>query len=304
MTTTTTTTPSIVKLIKFRPRMLSFWFAPTTRPPGFSEIWRSGSMGGSQSLVLDSDKGELVKANGKVEKKGEILEGKSKAALKSHSEAERRRRERINAHLDTLRGLIPSTEKVIVHDLDEYFLCYGFFIPDALMGLYIFRVYDSLMHLMDKAALLAEVIGQVKQLKNTANEATKGLNIPMDADEVKVEPLDDRFTFMASLCCDYKPDLLSDIKLAFSSLHLNIVKAEISTLGGRVKYVFVFTGERENCSVNAESHQLLVSSLHQALSSILDKISVSSEYSPRTTLPNKKRRVSLSGAVENDVNVL
>lgn len=157
---------------------------------------------------------------------------------------------------------------------------------------------------MDKAALLAEVIGQVKQLKNTANEATKGLNIPMDADEVKVEPLDDRFTFMASLCCDYKPDLLSDIKLAFSSLHLNIVKAEISTLGGRVKYVFVFTGERENCSVNAEVHQLLVSSLHQALSSILDKISVSSEYSPRTTLPNKKQRVSLSGAVENDVNVL
>lgn len=69
----------------------------------------------SHSLVLDSEKGELVKAPARVGKK-EISEAKALAALKNHSEAERRRRERINAHLATLRGLVPCTEKV-----DDFF---------------------------------------------------------------------------------------------------------------------------------------------------------------------------------------
>lgn len=84
-----------------------------------------------QSLVLDGEKGELVKDSGRMGKKIVVSEAKTMAALKSHSEAERRRRERINAHLATLRGLVPSNEKVwtyswlllIMHS--HYFLCSG-----------------------------------------------------------------------------------------------------------------------------------------------------------------------------------
>ena len=65
-------------------------------------------------MVLDSDRGELVKTPVITVKK-EVPEAKAMAALKSHSEAERRRRERINSRLDILRAFVPCTEKV------EYF---------------------------------------------------------------------------------------------------------------------------------------------------------------------------------------
>lgn len=68
------------------------------------------------SLVFEREKVELVKkspATARVgSKNSEISEAKALAALKSHSEAEKRRRERINGHLSTLRGLVPSNEKV------------------------------------------------------------------------------------------------------------------------------------------------------------------------------------------------
>ncbi|KAH7544960.1 hypothetical protein FEM48_Zijuj01G0041600 [Ziziphus jujuba var. spinosa] len=226
---------------------------------GFGGVLRGGGTGLSHSLVLDSRKGELVKAPVKVGKKG-VSEAKALAALKNHSEAERRRRERINAHLATLRGLVPCTEK------------------------------------MDKATLLAEVISQVKKLKKNAAEASKGLLIPMDADEVRVEPYnnrtgDGRVSFKATICASNRSELLSDIRQALDVLHLKMDRTEISTLGDRVKIIFVFSCYKEENS-NGEKCQILASSVHGALSSVLDKACALAEYSPRTTQPSKRRRIS------------
>ncbi|KAL0300674.1 UNVERIFIED_CONTAM: Transcription factor [Sesamum radiatum] len=218
------------------------------------------SMPVKHSLVLDGEKGELVKASERTGKKIGVAETKTIAALKSHSEAERRRRERINAHLVTLRGLVPNNEK------------------------------------MDKATLLAEVICQVKQLRAAARQACEGLNIPMDADEVQVEILehsggDGSFLLRASLCCDYRPDLLSNIRQAINDLDIQVLKSEISTLGGRVKTVFlVTTGEGDNS--RAAGLEVLVGSVRAALSTILDKVCASAEYAQELFSPRKRQRVS------------
>ncbi|XP_010277769.1 PREDICTED: transcription factor bHLH30-like [Nelumbo nucifera] len=226
---------------------------------GFRMMGRGGSSS-SSSLVLDSEKGELVKAPARLGPKA-MSEAKAIAALKSHSEAERRRRERINAHLSTLRKLVPCSDK------------------------------------MDKASLLAEVISHVKELKRNATEATKGSVIPMDNDELIVEPHGDgseggSVLITASLCCDYRPELLADIRQALDSLHLKTVRAEISTLGSRVKNVFVMTSYEEG-GVGKGNGEVchLVSSIKQALNSVLEKAS-SPEFSPGITLSNKRRRVS------------
>ncbi|KAE8656363.1 Basic helix-loop-helix DNA-binding superfamily protein, putative isoform 2 [Hibiscus syriacus] len=243
-------------------------FSPDLGPCNGSSS--GGSLSLSQSLVLYSEKGELAKAPVKVRKKT-VSEENIKAALKSHSEAERRRRERINAHLDTLRTLLPCTQK------------------------------------MDKATLLGEVIMQLKEMRKNATEASKGLLVPMDNDEVSVEPCsideaDGMVSFKASICCDYRPQLLTDLRQALDALPFSfkILKSEISTLGSRLKTDFVFTAGYSSAAhvvdnhgdADADAWRFLACSIRQALDSVLEKASTSLDYSQFLTFPNKRRRIS------------
>lgn len=231
--------------------------------PVLKGVWESTS---SESLVLDGERGELVRA--RMGKKGGgggggggggdggVSDERAVMALKSHSEAERRRRERINGHLATLRSMVPCSSK------------------------------------LDKAALLAEVINHVKKLKSNALEISKGCIIPSDADEVRVDVvgdgdgLDDGMcSIKASLSCEDRPDLLADLRQTLQPLQLKMVRAEISTLGGRVKHDFVIT-----CKESAEQN-LSATNIRQALKSVLDR-ATTPEFVPRTSFPSKRRRIS------------
>lgn len=212
----------------------------------------------ANSLILDEESGELVRASlGRIGRKGGVSDVKAAMALKSHSEAERRRRERINGHLATLRSMVPCSDK------------------------------------LDKAALLAEVINHVKKLKSDAAAISRGHSIPSDADEVRVEVGADgiipgTFSVKASLSCEDRPDLLADLRQTLQSLQPKTVQVEIYTLGGRIKNVFVIT--REGTPNDMERH-LFMTSVQQALMSVIDRASLQ-EFVPRSSFASKRRRIS------------
>lgn len=148
---------------------------------------------------------------------------------------------------------------------------------------------------MDKAALLGEVINEVKTLRQSADEASNGSLVPSDTDEVRVEEEEEdpsdatSISIRASLCCDFKHELLSDLRQAVESLpHLKAVRAEISTMGTRMVNVFVISAPK---SLDAEGGQSFVESIRQAFRSVLDKFHASQDFSSP-----KRRRVSFFGA--------
>lgn len=222
----------------------------------------SSHFNGGGSLVLDSARGELVNASKMMTPK-EVLEAKAMAASKSHSEAERRRRERINSHLATLRTLLPSTTKT------------------------------------DKASLLAEVIDHVKDLKRRASEIAKGNPVPTDVDELRVEADGDgknnegRILIKASLCCDDRPDLLADLNRTLHSLSLKTVKAEISTLGGRMKNVFIMTTTNEKIS-GKDQENPSVNCVQEALRAVIERAA-----SNELLASNKRQRIISLGAANS-----
>ncbi|KAG0499436.1 hypothetical protein HPP92_004127 [Vanilla planifolia] len=195
----------------------------------------------------------------------EIMDAKALAASKSHSEAERRRRERINAHLAKLRSLLPSTTKT------------------------------------DKASLLAEVIQHVKELKRQTSEIAEEGPLPTEADELTVDASldeDGRLVVTASLCCEDRSDLLPELIKALKALRLRTLKAEITTLGGRVKNVLVITGDDGLDSDGAsQKQQHCVASIQDALRAVMERPSPAVE--PSSSGIKRQRTANLSSILEH-----
>ncbi|KAI3818330.1 hypothetical protein L1987_12134 [Smallanthus sonchifolius] len=169
----------------------------------------------------------------------EIMDAKALAASKSHSEAERRRRERINNHLAKLRSLLPSTTKT------------------------------------DKASLLAEVIQHVKELKRQTSIITEQSPVPTEMDELSVDNASDKdgkLVIRASLCCEDRSDLLPDLIKTLKALRLRTLKAEITTLGGRVKNVLFITAEDHlNGNDDQQMVNYSISTIQEALKQVMEK---------------------------------
>ncbi|CAD6219374.1 unnamed protein product [Miscanthus lutarioriparius] len=159
------------------------------------------------------------------------------AASRSHSEAERRRRQRINGHLARLRSLLPNTTKT------------------------------------DKASLLAEVLDHVNELKRQTSAMMMATTVggddggaagraqqllPTEADELSVDAGADgagRLVVHASLCCEDRPDLIPDIVRALAALGMRAHRAEITTLGGRVRSLLLITADSRGADQQGEEEE-------------------------------------------------
>ena len=117
----------------------------------------------------------------------------------------------------------------------------------------------------DKASLLAEVLDHVKELKRQTSammvaaaaavaggggddegDAGPAQMLPTEADELAVDAAADRagrLVVRASLCCEDRPDLIPDIVRALAALRMRARRAEITTLGGRVRSVLLITAD-------------------------------------------------------------
>lgn len=142
----------------------------------------------------------------------------------------------------------------------------------------------------DKASLLAEVVHHVKELKRHAADVapldptasnSAICQFPGETDEVKLDRDRQSSLIRASVCCDDRPELLSDLNGAIRSLGLRAVKAEIATLGGRTKSIFLIEG--------GGGGEEDLSSIRRALKTAVEKRATAAGGGSNPVSPENKR---------------
>lgn len=126
----------------------------------------------------------------------------------------------------------------------------------------------------DKASLLAEVIQHVKELKRQTCAIAETNPVPTETDELTVDDAAEeggRWVVKASICCEDRPDLLPELIKTLKSLRLRTLRAEITTLGGRVRNVLFITGEEDEDGGGEEEEEWSVSSIHEALRGVMER---------------------------------
>ncbi|KAK1441427.1 hypothetical protein QVD17_07311 [Tagetes erecta] len=179
-------------------------------------------------------------------------EAKVGSASKNHSEAEKRRRDRINAHLTTLRKLVSRSDK------------------------------------MDKATLLGKVVEHIRELKSQTTELSKVVTIPTDSDEVIINFVSNivdhsnKVFINVSICCEDRIELISEINHTLKTLKLTMVQANMTCLGGRIKCNFILC-------VKNNMNTAEMTTLKQSLKVLLGRI-VSSACTTSSSYRIKSKR--------------
>ncbi|CAM0877215.1 unnamed protein product [Alopecurus aequalis] len=170
-------------------------------------MWQSSAGDDAAALLTEEDEAAATAA-------AEAAHDRAVAATRNHREAEKRRRERIKSHLDRLRAVLACDPKI------------------------------------DKASLLAKAVERVRELKQRmagvvgeASGAPVSHLFPTEHDEIVVLASGGgggaAAVFEASVCCDDRSDLLPELIDTLRALRLRTLRAEMATLGGRVRNVLV-----------------------------------------------------------------
>lgn len=155
-----------------------------------------------------------------------------------------------------------------------------------------FFIFPALQ--MDKATLLARVVDQVKLLKRKASEATQSMALPPETNEVSIElhagdsgvfvaGADKMIYMKASISCDDRPDLIAGLIEAFRGLRLRTVRADLTSLGGRVQHVFLLCRD--------EGWGASLRSLKEALRQALAKVASPEMAYGSSPFQSKRQRI-------------
>lgn len=113
----------------------------------------------------------------------------------------------------------------------------------------------------------------MKELKRQTSLIAESSPVPTEIDELSVDNASDedgKFIIKASLCCEDRSDLLPDLIKTLKALRLKTLKAEITTLGGRVRNVLFITSEDDDVVLD-QQQQYSITSIQEALKSVMEK---------------------------------
>ncbi|KAK7252429.1 hypothetical protein RIF29_36357 [Crotalaria pallida] len=146
-------------------------------------------------------------------------------AAKKHSEAEKRRRNLINAKYNVLRGYLPTL--INQHQNSSSVLAIG-------------NEYNRVK--TDKASILVETIKQFEKLE----KGVQGVEIPSKEEVFTSEECNNnnqkQGLVKATMSCEVRATLKADIKRAMELVKAKVVKAEVVTMGGRTRIVMWVQG--------------------------------------------------------------
>jgi UTP:GlnB (protein PII) uridylyltransferase len=153
---------------------------------------------------------------------------------------------------------------------------------------------------IDKASLLAKAVERVRDLKQLTATIPKNNNFPSEHDEIVVLPSASEHSstassvptiFEASVCCDDRADLLPELIETLRGLRMRTLRAEIATLGGRVRSVLLVARERgeeiDEDEISIASGELL----RDALRALVDR-----QMAATSDRPKRRRMVDMSFA--------
>lgn len=148
----------------------------------------------------------------------------------------------------------------------------------------------------------------MKELKRQTSVIAESSPVPTETDELTVDMADDedgKLVIRASLCCEDRSDLLPDLIKTLKALRLRTLKAEITTLGGRVRNVLFITADKggggeedddedeDEATADQQHHQCSISSIHDALKAVMEK-TASDDQSTTSGSSVKRQRTNIN----------
>lgn len=140
------------------------------------------------------------------------------------------------------------------------------------------------------------MVQRVRELKDETSKIMQSETnlFPSETDEITVLSSNDwladgRLLIKASLCCEDRFDLIPDLIETLKSLGLSPIRAEMVTLGGRIRNVIILAADHKESNNNNTDDESSLLILRDALRSIVQR----SSYG--TGERGKRRRVLRQG---------